>query len=102
MDKFFSAWPNTNEGASQGAKSCKPYVSSRLAFQRTTSWGTQSHKAVVSSGFVCTRFFRYTMVTCDCVSRCTTPAAFSCALCGQKKIRMDTRVPISALLGRPY
>ena len=44
MDDFSSARPNTEEGASQGAQSCKTHVSSRFAFRITASWGAQSHK----------------------------------------------------------
>ena len=92
MGKYSSAWPNTEEGASQGAQSCKAYVSSRFAFRITASWGAQSHNAVVSSrfafritaswgaqshnavvssGFVCKSrcVIHYIMVACDCVSR---------------------------------
>ena len=122
MDQFSLARPNTEEGASQGAQSCKAYVSSRFAFRVTASWGTQSHNAVassgfefgitaswgaqsyntvVSSGFACksTCIICYTMVACDCVSRGTPRAAFSCALRGQKNICMDPRVPVSAPIG---
>ena len=52
MDNFSSARPNTEAGASQGAQSCKVYVSSRFAFRITASWGAQSHNAVVSSRYV--------------------------------------------------
>ena len=51
MDDFSSARPNTEEGASQGAQSCKTYVSSRFAFRVTASWGAQSHNTVVSNRF---------------------------------------------------
>ena len=56
MDEFSSARPNTKEGASQGAQSCKAYVSSRFAFWITASWGAQSHNMllrVVSCCMVC-------------------------------------------------
>ena len=52
MDNFSSARPNTEEGASQGAESCKTYVLSRFAFRVSASWGAQSHNAVLSSRFV--------------------------------------------------
>ena len=51
MDDFSSARPNTEEGASQGAQSCKTYVSSRFAFRVTASWGDHSHNTVVSNRF---------------------------------------------------
>ena len=51
MDDFSSARPNTKEGASQGAESCKAYVSSRFGFRITASWGAQSHNTVVSNRF---------------------------------------------------
>ena len=39
MDDFSSARPNTEEGALEGAQSCKAYISSRFAFRITESWG---------------------------------------------------------------
>ena len=36
VDEFSSAWLNTEEGASQGAQSCKAYISPRFAFYQTT------------------------------------------------------------------
>ena len=51
MDDFSSARPNTEEGASQGAQSCKAYASSRFAFRITASWGAQSHNTVVLNRF---------------------------------------------------
>ena len=52
MDEFSSARPNTEDGASQRAQSCKAYLSSHFAFQIAASWGAQSHNAVVSRRFV--------------------------------------------------
>ena len=51
MDDFSSARPNTEEGASQGAQSCKAYVSSHFAFRITASWCAQSHNTVISNCF---------------------------------------------------
>ena len=51
MDDFSSAQPNTEEGASQGAQSCKANVSSRFVFRITVSWGAQSHNVIVSDRF---------------------------------------------------
>ena len=51
MDNFSLARPNTEEGASQGAQSCKTDVSSRFTFRVTASWGAQSHNTVVSNRF---------------------------------------------------
>ena len=51
MENFSSARPNTEEGASQAARSYKTYVSSRFAFRMTASWGAQSHNTVVSNCF---------------------------------------------------
>ena len=51
MGDFSSAWPNTEEGALQGAQSCKAYVLSRFAVRITASWGAQSHNTVISNRF---------------------------------------------------
>ena len=51
MGDFSSARANTEEGASQGAQSCKDYVSSRFASCITASWGAQSHSTVMSNRF---------------------------------------------------
>ena len=51
MDDFSLGRPNTEEGASQGAQSCKACVSSRFAFHITASWGAQSHNTVASNHF---------------------------------------------------
>ena len=51
MDDFSSAWPYTEEGASQGAQSYKAYISSRFTFRITATWGAQSQNTVVSNRF---------------------------------------------------
>ena len=53
MGDFSSARLNTEEGASQGARSCKTYVSSRFAFRVAASWGAHSHSTVVLNRFAC-------------------------------------------------
>ena len=83
MDDFSSARPNTEEGASQGARFCKAYVSSCFAFRITASWGAQSHncgrfesfsvsRGAQSQNFGCANnkyIVCHTMVVCCCVSR---------------------------------
>ena len=98
MEKFSSAQPNTEEGASQSVQSYNVYVSSHFAFQITASWVAQSHNAVfrVVSCAKGRCVIRCSMALCDCVCRGTLRAAFSCALHGQKNVRMDPRVAFFA------
>ena len=84
MDDFSLARPKSEEGASQGAQSCKAYVSSPLAFCITALWGAQSRNTVVSNRFA----FRSTTswgtqshghFAPFCVSRGAQSRTFGCA-----------------------